>query len=358
MAFQSITTGTYTVHPSANDVASTTGDGSYLKETLITDLLEQVSGGGSWIVSGFDYASASGLTATFNAGTAIINGYLVSRVGTFDVTLEDDVTNHVWLTFSVDGSNNVTAWGLEINSTNTVPTGVPGYVKLATITTVSGAVTASTDERTTTHPLDQSSIATTKGDLLVRSSSELTRLPIGSNNQILTADSAEGNGMKWADAAGGGGAMWMVPFGFNTSGKYYDQLLDQGYIASANLRKYSQLDTTSGDGESSIMQCAIPSSATSIDSVTLYLSANSTTEPTIDIYCAMRGEGETYNQGTFSNLTGQSAWYTQGSTNLLEYVDISAQFSSAAGGDQIAIGVKRAGGSNQCYVIGCLLEYS
>lgn len=157
---------------------------------------------------------------------------------------------------------------------------------------------------------------------------------------------------------GGGGAIWMTSFGFSVNGKYYDNSLDVGYIASANLRKYSQLDTTSGDGESSIMQCAIPSSATSINSVILYLSANSTTAPTIDIYCAMRGEGETYNQGTFSNLTGQTSWYTQASANLLEYVDISAQFSSAAGGDQIAIGVKRTGGSDQCYVIGCLLQYS
>ena len=172
------------------------------------------------------------------------------------------------------------------------------------------------------------------------------------------AAAAGGDGDGGDGDGGGGGAIWLTPFGFSTIGKYYDNILDQGYIASANLRKYSQLDTTSGDGESSIMQCAIPPSATSIDTVTLYLSANSTTEPTIDIYCAMRGEGETYNQGTFSNLTGQSSWYTQGGSNLLEYVDIAAQFSLAAGGDQIAIGVKRTGGSNQCYVIGCLLEYS
>ena len=155
MAFQSVTSGVYTVHPSANDIASTTGDGSYLKETLITDLLDAIGGQNDWILSGFDYASASGLTATMNAGTAIIAGYYVSRTGTWDITLADDSTNHVWLTFSVDGSNNVSAWGAEVNTTGTAPTGVPGYVKLATITTVSGAVTATTDERTTTHPLDE-----------------------------------------------------------------------------------------------------------------------------------------------------------------------------------------------------------
>ncbi len=44
---------------------------------------------------------------------------------------------------------------------------------------------------------------TTKGDLYTFSTSD-TRLAIGSNNTVLTADSAEATGMKWAAAAGGG----------------------------------------------------------------------------------------------------------------------------------------------------------
>jgi hypothetical protein len=45
---------------------------------------------------------------------------------------------------------------------------------------------------------------TTKGDLYTFSTSD-ARLPVGTNNYVLTADSAEATGLKWAAAAGGGG---------------------------------------------------------------------------------------------------------------------------------------------------------
>lgn len=53
------------------------------------------------------------------------------------------------------------------------------------------------------------SIADAKGDLLVASAADtFTRLPVGSNGQVLTADSGESTGVKWA-AAGGGSAISM-----------------------------------------------------------------------------------------------------------------------------------------------------
>ena len=46
---------------------------------------------------------------------------------------------------------------------------------------------------------------TTKGDLLTRSASALSRLPVGATNgHVLTVDSAETSGMKWAAAVVGG----------------------------------------------------------------------------------------------------------------------------------------------------------
>lgn len=44
---------------------------------------------------------------------------------------------------------------------------------------------------------------TTKGDLLVRDANGLLRLPVGTNGQVLTADSAQAAGLKWAAAGGG-----------------------------------------------------------------------------------------------------------------------------------------------------------
>lgn len=42
-------------------------------------------------------------------------------------------------------------------------------------------------------------VLTTKGDILVHTGSGYVRMPVGSNNQILVADSNEANGVKWID---------------------------------------------------------------------------------------------------------------------------------------------------------------
>jgi hypothetical protein len=52
-------------------------------------------------------------------------------------------------------------------------------------------------------PTALTGIATTKGDLLAFGSA-LTRLPVGSDGQVLKADSTQALGVKWADETGGG----------------------------------------------------------------------------------------------------------------------------------------------------------
>ncbi len=63
----------------------------------------------------------------------------------------------------------------------------------------------------TTNPVDTSALLakatlTAKGDLYVATASGVvTRLAVGTNDQVLTADSAQAAGVKWATAAGGSG---------------------------------------------------------------------------------------------------------------------------------------------------------
>lgn len=49
-----------------------------------------------------------------------------------------------------------------------------------------------------------------KGDLITYNGTVLVQQAIGTNNYVLTADSAQSSGMKWAPAAGGTGITWSV----------------------------------------------------------------------------------------------------------------------------------------------------
>ena len=57
-----------------------------------------------------------------------------------------------------------------------------------------------------------------KGDLIAGTGADtFSRLGVGTNGQILTADSAEATGMKWASAAGGGKVLQVVQGTYGTS---------------------------------------------------------------------------------------------------------------------------------------------
>ena len=56
---------------------------------------------------------------------------------------------------------------------------------------------------------------TTKGDLYTFSTSD-ARLAVGTNNYVLTADSAEATGLKWAAAASGGKVLQVVEGSYST----------------------------------------------------------------------------------------------------------------------------------------------
>lgn len=141
-----------------------------------------------------DIALAS--TARANLG---LGGAAVLNVGTGAGTVA--AGNDSRITGALQAANNLSDLGSASTARGNL--GLGGAAVLA-VGTTTGTVAAGDDSRIT--GALQKSVATTKGDLFVTTAaSTITRLPVGSDTQVLTADSTQASGVKWG-AAGGAGA--------------------------------------------------------------------------------------------------------------------------------------------------------
>ena len=100
---------------------------------------------------------------------------------------------------------------------------------------------------------------TTKGDLYTYSTTN-ARLGVGTNGQVLTADSTAATGLKWATAAGGGKVLQVVQATTatnvtNTTGTYADTNLSASITPSASTSKVLVLVAQNGcyrDGQTGV----------------------------------------------------------------------------------------------------------
>lgn len=95
-----------------------------------------------------------------------------------------------------------------------------------------------------------SSPLTTKGDLYTYSTTD-ARLGVGTNGQVLTADSTAATGIKWATAAGGGKVLQVVSAttstnATNTTGTYADTNLSASITPSSASSKVLVLVAQNG----------------------------------------------------------------------------------------------------------------
>ena len=100
---------------------------------------------------------------------------------------------------SVSGSD-----GIEVDSGSPVTSSGTIALGINASTLASHLGLASTYQPLDAQLTDISALAPTKGKLIVGDGSNWVDLGVGSDDQVLTADSAEDNGVKWAASSGGG----------------------------------------------------------------------------------------------------------------------------------------------------------
>ncbi len=205
----------------------------------------------------------------------------------------------------------------------------------------------------TVNPIAET-IIDAKGDLILGSASDAAaRLAIGTNDQVLTADSTQSTGVKWADASGGGGIL-VVPmlYGFTSgSGSNYAPI-GYGSATEAGAGLWML-----GTGYFIVGNTVLPSGFTSVDAAYIWITSSNTSEGEIRITVNFASAGEDFEAGGSVNTTTTSSWYTQGATYDLEKLDISSLMTGAAAGDTVQIMVERTG-SEVVVVISAFIEYS
>lgn len=169
------------------------------------------------------FASASARTTAITSPQEGMMSYLK------DTNAVEAYDGSAWISIGATGDiTSVTA------GTGLSGGGTSGAVTLAIDTTVTADLSTAqtlTNKTLTSPVLTTPSISNidAKGDLLAGTADNtIGRLAVGSNGQVLTADSAEATGLKWATAASGGG-MTLISSG-SMSGSSVSVSVPSGYV--------------------------------------------------------------------------------------------------------------------------------
>lgn len=180
---------------------------------------------------------------------------------------------------------------------------------------------------------------TTKGDVYVYGSAD-ARLPVGTNGQVLTADSTQTLGVKWATASGGGGWNDVILTPPSSPSSYNDEFDDESLDANwtkVDVPSYAQTYTEQNGVMSvlchdrGVVCAALLKSFTGLTppvtiETAFRLMANDANFPSAGLIFS---EGETYGSGSKKQITAMHGYTATGIQNLLlgEWTDFATRNS-------------------------------
>lgn len=132
--------------------------------------------------------------------------------------------------------------------------------------------------------ISQSNPLTTKGDIFTYSTTQ-TRLPVGTNGQVLSADSGEVTGLKWIDMVGGGGGggtklaidTTQSVVGASTTVSMYTVSIPGGTLGTNNAIRYKMLISALANDGGATSTVNIKYGATTINTFTWQVNTASST---------------------------------------------------------------------------------
>lgn len=156
-------------------------------------------------------STATSMTVASGSGNALMGGIVLTPGDIFTVALDPDTTSEEIIYITAQTSDTFTILRAQAGTSNVAHTAgatVRHVLSSADLTYFRVGV------QTADAAVPKSTV-TTKGDLIVATAdSTVSRLPVGTNDYILTADSTQTTGMKWSATAS------VLPSQTGNSGKY------------------------------------------------------------------------------------------------------------------------------------------
>lgn len=220
-----------------NEIAlysSTTG--KVIKRATTTGILKGTSGVLSAATAGTDYVAPGGALGTPSSGdlsncTNLPSGS-ITGLGSGVLTALQTAVGASGAFVPTGGTGATGTWNIDIlGNAGTVTNGVyttgsysnPAWITGLAATKITGTIAISqggTGQGDKTSAFDALAPSTTKGDMIAYTGTDNVRLPVGTDGQILVADSTEVAGVKWSTVSGAGTvtSVGITPPAFLTAG--------------------------------------------------------------------------------------------------------------------------------------------